>query len=131
MKIRLISHACVLIDTGGARILSDPWFFSKAFNESWSLFPEPAIDTSLLDSVHYLWISHEHPDHFHMPTLKSFPQAFKERVTVLFQLNNSDKVPDALRKIGFKRIERLPHRRRVLLPDGSSVYSYQSGVMDS
>ena len=129
MKITLVSHASVLIEANGVKILTDPWFVGKAFNESWSLLP-PAANGDL-SGVDYLWISHEHPDHFHIETLTSLRAEFKSRVTVLFQLNNSDKLPLKLNQLGFKKIVRLPHRKIAALSDGVSVYCYQSGLMDA
>ncbi len=88
----------------------------------------------MLDKVDYLWLSHEHPDHCHFPTLDSFPAAFKARVTVLFQDRDYTKVFGALRKLGYQRFKRLPHRVVVPLsdkPDATKVYCYHAGLMDS
>ena len=130
MEIRLISHASVVIRTD-VSIWTDPWLFGKAFNESWSLFPPPAMDDSLYDSVDYIFISHEHPDHFHIPTLKSLPEGFKNRVTILFQENNSDKVFKALNKLGYPNTRALPHDTVVDLTGDTRIYCYQAGSMDS
>jgi hypothetical protein len=131
VSIQLVSHASVLVTTGNATVWTDPWLFGKAFNDSWSLYPAQAYEAPFLDRVQYLWISHEHPDHFHIPTLRSLPSEFKRRVRLLFQRNNSDKMFAALRKLGFERLEVLPHRRPVELEPGLSVYCYQVGQMDS
>ncbi|HEX6123885.1 MAG TPA: MBL fold metallo-hydrolase [Pyrinomonadaceae bacterium] len=130
MEIRLISHASVVIRTD-VSIWTDPWLFGKAFNESWSLLPQPAMDDSLYDSIDYIFISHEHPDHFHIPTLKSLPEEFKNRVTILFQENNSDKVFKALNRLGYPNTRALPHDKVVDLTGGTKVYCYQAGSMDS
>ncbi|MDB4930488.1 MAG: hypothetical protein JWM10_2972 [Myxococcaceae bacterium] len=131
MRIRLISHACVLIETDDAKILCDPWLFGKAFNDSWALYPAPAWDPALLDTVDYLWVSHEHPDHFHIPTLKSLPAAFRQRVTVLFQKNNSQKMFRAFERLGYPKHRALPHRELVRLTPTTEVYCYQEGSMNS
>jgi L-ascorbate metabolism protein UlaG (beta-lactamase superfamily) len=112
-------------------IWTDPWLFGKAFNDSWSLFPPAAMEPSLLDTIDYIFISHEHPDHFHIPTLRSLPQNFKDRVTILFQENNSDKVFDALRRFGFSKLLSLPHDKIISLTDTTNLYCYQAGSMDS
>ena len=130
MEIRLISHASVVISTD-VSIWTDPWLFGKAFNDSWSLLPEPAMDESLYESVDYIFISHEHPDHFHIPTLKSLPEEFKSRVTILFQENNSDKVFKALNRLGYPNTRALPHDKVVELTPETKVYCYQNGSMDS
>jgi UDP-MurNAc hydroxylase len=137
MKIRFIGHACVVIDSCGKSILMDPWLSGKIFNNSWTLHPQPSFDGSLLEHISYLWISHEHPDHCHFPTLNSFPSRFKERVTVLLQQRDHEKLIAALKSLGYKTFRLLAHRSIVPLFDESSagegpkVYCYHAGIMDS
>ena len=131
MDISLISHASVVIDAGGARIWTDPWTSSRAFNNSWSLLGQPAYSPAMLDDIGYLWISHEHPDHFNVPTLKGLPEDFKRRVVVLFQQHNSDKVFAALRAFGFVHFKSLPNGRMVSLAPGTELMCYQASFGDS
>lgn len=131
MKLRLVAHASLLIEASGATIWTDPWLGGKVFNNSWSLLVPPAWDAAWLEQVDYIWVSHEHPDHFHLPTLRDLPAAFKRRVTVLFQQLPTDKLPQAFTRLGFERIHLLPHRALVDLRPGLQVYCYQVGQMDS
>lgn len=131
MKVTFISQASLLIETSDCTILTDPWYMGTAFNDAWKLLPASAWNNSMLDKVDHLWISHEHPDHFHIPTLKSFPQAFKDRVILLFQKNNTDKMPNAFRKLGFKNIRLLDNRKIYPLTTETKVYCSQIGQMDS
>jgi UDP-MurNAc hydroxylase len=131
MQVRLVSHASVVISTADVRIWTDPWLVGKVFNDSWSLLVPPAWDEAMLDEIDHLWVSHEHPDHFNLPTLKALPAAFKRRVTVLFQALNTDKMFDAFRRLGFVKLRALPHRELVALTPNTSVYCYQVGQMDS
>jgi UDP-MurNAc hydroxylase len=131
LKVRLVSHASLIIETPDCRIWTDPWLFGRAFNDSWALLGPVAFEEEWLAGIDYLWISHEHPDHFHLPTLASLPASFCERVTVLFQQNNSDKMFEAFRKLGFPRHRALPHRQVVALTNETRVYCYQAVPMDS
>ena len=131
MKLQLVSHASVIVETNQSSIWTDPWLSGTAFNNSWALLPEAKFDPIALDKITHIWISHEHPDHFHIPTLRSLPAAFKERVTVLYQKLNSDKMVNAFKQLGFRKIQLLPHRKGVYLPDGTRLYSYYVGIMDS
>jgi UDP-MurNAc hydroxylase len=131
MQIQLVSHASVLIRTADLTIWTDPWLTGKVFNNSWTLLLPPAWDPAWLDTIDYLWISHEHPDHFNIPTLRALPDAFKRRVTVLFQASNSDKMFAALRRLGFQHTLALPHRHILALHGRTRVYCYQVGQMDS
>ncbi len=131
MKVTLISHASVVIESHGLRIWTDPWLGGKVFNESWSLLPPAAFDPAILAGIDYLWISHIHPDHFHVPSLSSLPEEFKARVKVLFQDNHADRVFEVLEKCGYKNFQVLPHRKRTALSDRTAVYCYSAGTLDS
>jgi UDP-MurNAc hydroxylase len=131
VKITLVSHASVVIESHGLRIWTDPWLGGKVFNESWSLFPPAAFDPAILDGIDYLWISHIHPDHFHIPSLNSLTSEFKRRVTVLFQDNHADQLFEALEKCGYQNFQVLDHRKRTALSDQTAVYSYSAGTLDS
>ncbi len=131
MNVKLISHASVVIASSDMRIWTDPWLHGKAFNDSWSLLAPAAYDESMLDAIDYMWISHEHPDHFHIPTLRTLPMAFKQRVTILYQYNNSEKMFEAMRRLGFTQHLSLPHRQIIPLSNQTRIYCYQVGQMDS
>lgn len=134
MKILFIGHACIIAECADTSILMDPWLFGRIFNDSWSLLPEPKYEPAMLDKVDYIWISHEHPDHCHFPTLGSFPAEFKARATILFQDRDYAKMFAAFRKLGYEKFQRLPHRMVMPLtskPDATKVYCYHAGLMDS
>ena len=131
MKITLVSHASVIIESHGLRIWTDPWLDGKVFNESWSLFPPAAFDPAILDGIDYLWISHIHPDHFHIPSLNSLAPEFKRRVKVLFQDNHADQVFAAMKKCGYENFQVLGHRKQTALSEDTAVYSYSVGTLDS
>jgi L-ascorbate metabolism protein UlaG (beta-lactamase superfamily) len=50
MKITHFGHACLLVETGDARILVDPGTMSKGFDE--------------LRDLHAVLVTHNHHDHF-------------------------------------------------------------------
>ena len=131
MKITFISQASVVIETSDATIWTDPWLVGTAFNNSWKLFPEPKFDEQWYKKIDFLWISHEHPDHFHIPTLKALPVEFKENVTLLFQDNNSNKMIEAFKKLGFKKITLLKNRKVTSITPLTKVHNTQIGQMDS
>ncbi len=131
MKIRLVSHASVITTGLDAAVLCDPWLFGKAFNDSWSLFPKAVWSEEWLDDIDFLWISHEHPDHLHFPTLASLPESWRKRVTVLYQDRGSDEVCTALRRLGFEKIRLLRHRQQVAISPSMSVYCYHAPYGDS
>jgi UDP-MurNAc hydroxylase len=129
MKVRFVSHASILVETNGLRILSDPWLSGKVFNNGWGLV-SPA-DTPDFSTISHIWISHEHPDHFHFPSLKAISEADKARITILHQRHASPRVVDAMRKMGFTRIVELPLYKWQRLEAGVEVYCGSCGAMDS
>lgn len=127
----MVSHASVITATPDAVFWCDPWLFGKAFNDSWSLFPDAAWDPAWLDAIDFVWISHEHPDHLHFPTLKSLPEAWKKRVTVLYQDRASGEVVGALRRLGFEKVRLLSHRREVSLRPQTTISCFHAPYGDS
>lgn len=131
MKIKLISQASVIISCSDCKIWTDPWLKSKAFNNSWSLYPKPDFNEEWLREIDFMWVSHEHPDHFNIPTLKALPTWFKENVTVLFQKKHTDKLPKAFKMLGFKKIKLLDHAKLTDLTPETQIFVYQIGILDS
>ena len=130
MDLTLISHASVIVDCGHVVVWTDPWLESRAFNNSWELLPAPSPDRSFLGRVTHIWLSHEHPDHFNIPTLRNLPAEFRERVTVCYQKRNTTKIFDALRKLGYRRFLDLPNHAPVRVAD-VTLYCFQAQLGDS
>jgi UDP-MurNAc hydroxylase len=129
MRVTFVSHASIMIDAQGARILCDPWFEGKVFNNGWALLTAPhTVDYSAVD---YIWISHEHPDHLSFQTLKGVPEADKHRITLLYQQHASPRIVKALEKLGFSKIVELPLYRWFRLGDGVEVLCGSKGKIDS
>ncbi len=66
MRAVSLGHAGILINSGGSRILCDPWFV-PAFFASWFVFPRnDQLSDELLTEIEsptHLYISHIHGDH--------------------------------------------------------------------
>ncbi len=133
MRVTLVNHASVIIETGDVVLWTDPWVFGRAFNDSWGLEPAPAKEQveAWLPRITHLFVSHEHPDHFHLPTLRWLPDTFKRRVTVLFQRLHSDKMPDAFRRLGFQDVRTFKHREIAEISKGVRFYMFQDAPLDS
>lgn len=92
-EVIFINHSCVLVRSGQTAVLCDPWFKGAVFNNSWRLLFEDSHRINEIVADH-IWISHEHPDHFSLPTLAELaaPRSF------LYQQSSDRKVADFLRK---------------------------------
>jgi UDP-MurNAc hydroxylase len=103
MNIVYLGHAGFLVETGKTMIIMDPWVSkSGAFDGSWFQFPcNHHMDAYIIDKIQntsknvYLYISHEHKDHFDIEFLKrlnglNFKYIIPQfRRTVLFDLISS------------------------------------------
>lgn len=79
MRITFLGHAGFLVETESAVLVADPWLSpTGAFDAAWFQFPRnhhlaALVQEKLADSSksRYLYISHEHKDHFDKPFLDS------------------------------------------------------------
>lgn len=117
----MVSHSSVLIEDGPIALLTDPWFTGEVFNESWTLLCPSLLTPTALQGVTHIWISHEHPDHLHFPTLKAIPAEQKANITLLYQRHFSTRVFEALTRLGFREVIELPLGRWFDLGGGVSV----------
>ena len=99
MKITFIGHASILIEAGGVRILSDPWWRGPCFGAQWWVYPAPYIDDLDRNPIDYIYISHGHHDHFHPATLRTLNRSSKVLVSPATKLSSFAK------GLGFEVIE--------------------------
>jgi hypothetical protein len=94
-----LGNATILFFEDGRPVLgTDPWLFGTCYFGSWGLerpLTEGQIET--VCSADYIWISHGHPDHLHIESLKRLPRGKK----VLLPDHYHPEVRDFLRGEGF------------------------------
>jgi UDP-MurNAc hydroxylase len=98
--VTFLNHSSILVNSGNTKILCDPWFNGLAFHDGWSLLVDNLYDLNEID-FDYIWISHEHPDHFSIPTLRSLKKSAK----FLYQKTKDQKVKKYLESKGHLVIE--------------------------
>ncbi len=70
-SIRFLAHACVEIAVEGITIVSDPWLVGPCFTTGWWHDAIPAADAlEITNGADAIYLSHNHPDHLHLETLK-------------------------------------------------------------
>jgi UDP-MurNAc hydroxylase len=107
-SITLVNHASVLIKGPSKVILTDPWFDGDVFHYGWRLLYENETEQieNILDETDYIWISHEHPDHFSIGFFKRYKnQILSNGIQIIFQETEDGRVIDFLRKEGLPSIE--------------------------
>jgi len=73
LHLRTLGHACaVLYRDGEAPLLAtDPWLLGSVYWRSWWLQHYPsAEEIDWVAKSPVVYVTHEHPDHFHMPTIR-------------------------------------------------------------
>jgi len=129
LKITFINHASILLESKATSIWTDPWTKGKIVNNCAALF-SPSAPVPF-EHVEHIWLSHEHSDHFHFPSLKAIPETHRRRITFLYQKHSSPRVIEAVRKLGFEKIRELPQYRWVVLKPGFDVLCGSVGTIDS
>ncbi|MDE2188538.1 MAG: MBL fold metallo-hydrolase [Patescibacteria group bacterium] len=94
MKITKLGHCCLLIETKGKRVLTDPGSYTVEAH-------------SKLENIDYILFTHEHQDHYHLDSLKvilkknhqaivyansSVSELLSKESIKHTQINNADKV---------------------------------------
>lgn len=120
MEILWVNHASFVIASGRIRLLTDPWLYGTAFNDSWDLLVPSAFQNRDFENITHIWFSHEHPDHFSPPVLGQIPEATRRQITVLFQETRDRRVVNYCRKLGFS-IQELPDGKPISLDSDFSV----------
>ncbi len=93
--------------SGEVRLLVDPWFVGRVFNDGWSLLSPTRHRWDDLADVTHLWLSHEHPDHFNTATLNAMPAELRARTEVLYQRTRDRKIVEWCGGRGFRGVREL------------------------
>lgn len=101
MKITYYNNTSTLVEHQGCKILFDPWLIGKTYYGSWTMYPKLDINIKDFQDINFIHISHIHPDHCHIPTLKQLP----DDIPILIHKWDSKFVKGNLERIGKKVIE--------------------------
>ena len=127
LKITWVNHAGYVISYDNINVLVDPWISGTSFNNGWNLLTKSFFPNNLNEKIDYLWISHEHPDHFSTNTLKILN---KKKVKVIFQKTKDKRVVNYLNKLGFKVIE-LDNYKKFSISQNFKVTIIKNDQIDS
>jgi len=84
MKITKLGHCCLLIETKGKRILTDPGSYTIESH-------------SKLENMDFILFTHEHQDHYHLDSLKTILQKNPQAIVY-----TNDSVSELLEQAGIK-----------------------------
>ncbi len=118
--VTFVNHASVIFSYKKIKLITDPWLFGSAFNDSWDLISESKMHVDDFKDISHIWFSHEHPDHFHPRVLYSIPEEIRKKITVLFQDTLDHRVVEKCKELGFSVIE-MKHNKFYKLDDDFQV----------
>jgi CMP-N-acetylneuraminate monooxygenase len=120
VSVRFLAHACIEVEIGGVRVISDPWLLGPAFFGSWWHTVIPPRDAmERLNNSDAVYISHNHSDHFHRETLTGLR---RDKLIIVPKYIDS-RFGDQVRALGFTRVFEAPFERLYAFPNGSSYFS--------
>ena len=127
MRVTVVGHSCLKIETSAGLILVDPWLLGSCFWRSWWHFPpsEPPDDGTLKPD--FVYLTHHHFDHFHYPSLRRIDRSAQ----VLIPRFGVDAMAAEVTGIGFAAPVEMPHSKIIDLGHGVRVASFQYGFDDS
>lgn len=108
-KITLVSHATLLFEYEGFKLITDPWLVGEAFQGSWTQYPPTPLGPDDLGDVDAIWITHEHSDHLHPQTLSHF-----DRSTPVY-------IPEFRCRRLRRRMVELGFSNITVIPDGQPI----------
>ena len=130
MKINFetIGNATLIVSENDTPLLStDPWFDNHpVYFGSWKLshnFPDK--QKSKVENSKYIFISHFHPDHLNLASLKCCKKS-----TILIAQHYGSRVENDLRRIGFKVIS-LPSRKWIDIGTKTRIMLFKNEIQDS
>ncbi|MBI1221112.1 MAG: hypothetical protein GC180_00785 [Bacteroidetes bacterium] len=123
MKLTYVSHASLFMESGDLMVLTDPWYFGPAYLDQWHVFPKP-VDTSFVQDITHLILTHGHEDHLHIETLK---QVNKD-VVVYFPYTWKDGTKELIRSLGFREVHEVQSLQTVKLSDDMRMTFVVNGL---
>lgn len=127
MRVTVVGHSCLRLETRAGLILVDPWLSGSCYWRSWWHFPPSAPPDAAMLAPDYVYLTHHHFDHFHYPSMRRLDRSAK----VLIPRFGVDVMADEVTGLGFATPRELTHGDVVDLGAGVRVASYQYGFDDT
>jgi UDP-MurNAc hydroxylase len=127
MRVTVIGHSCLRVETRAGTILVDPWLFGSCYWRSWWHFPPSTEPTEEMLRPDWVYLTHHHFDHFHYPSMRKLDRSAE----ILIPRFGVDVMSDEVESFGFEKPRELIHGREIDLGDGVRVASYQYGFDDT
>jgi UDP-MurNAc hydroxylase len=127
VRIQFLNHASVKVLTDTVTIVSDPWLSGPIFNRGWKLISTSDELFPIAADADFLWISHEHPDHF---SPGFFTRLTDRKPRVLFQATRDRRVARYLTERGFD-VREIRNFERINVSPSERFMVGRNGLYDS
>jgi UDP-MurNAc hydroxylase len=133
VRIVSLGHAGLMIEVRGKTLLCDPWLSETgAFDAAWMQYPcnHHLAEVVLSRPVDFVYVSHEHADHFDEAFLARLPKS----ATILAAAFLSHSWRERLKALGFAKVRFLKDFERVEIAPGLEaviVHAPSHTVFDS
>lgn len=124
MKITYVSHACIVIETKGKKLVTDPWVKGSAYCGQWHLFPKP-IAPEMIRDADFVVYSHGHEDHLHGKSLATIHKSAK----LYYPYSWYGGTTEFFQSLGFKNVTEVMNEQTIDL-QGIKV-TYLSNNLDN
>lgn len=121
-KITVVTNATLLIQWNGINILTDPWIEGPAIYGSWVHYPPSTIKISDLPKIDFIFVTHEHSDHFNIETLSKFDK----NIPIYVPHFGNGRLSERVKELGFKKVITMPSGQMINLNDEIKSISFKS-----
>lgn len=124
MKITYLTHACMMIEVGNTKIITDPWLIGPSWGGSLWHYPTHNFTPSNLPTPDIIFFSHGHDDHFNEETISKFPKKWFESKIIAPRFNVSWWESELQKK--FKKTFFLDHNEKYQIKDNIELQVFIS-----
>ncbi len=133
MEVTLLGHQSWLITSGNTNILIDPVLydsFGSGDDNSIEIYPPRLINFKAMPKIDAIILSHEHSDHFHIPTLSNFKNTpiFFSNVMVNCVENVISKFGLISKRIPFYKMVEIGNLEFIFYPADLATVFWESRV---
>ena len=128
MKITYLTHACMMIEVGDTKIITDPWLVGPSWGGSLWHYPTHKFTPSNLPVPDIIFFSHGHDDHFHEETIKKFPKEWFKAKIIAPKYNVAWWEGELQKK--FKKTFFLNHNESIFLDDGIELQIFLNDLKE-
>ena len=120
MKITYITHACLLIEIQGKKILTDPWLVGSCWAGAHWHYPPPKRTPESFTDIDFLYFSHAHEDHFQMESINRLPSKIKNTKVIISDFDKPY-FERAIKAVGFTDVKVMQHDESTSLIPGVTL----------